>query len=109
MSEEPEVSKPKRGAPSPTIQIALSGNKLVYQNAVWNDVTDIEELNNYIHPTVAENISLKKRVEVLVKLLSESRYQTDCILKDVKEAQNILADLKEATGIADQETVVDNE
>ena len=109
MTEEPETTKPKRGAPGPTIQLALSGNKLVYQNAVWNDVTDFEELQNYIHPTVAENIALKKRVEVLVKLLAESRYKTDCISKDVKEAQNILSDLKEATGIAAQATTVVDE
>ena len=104
--EEPEHQKVIRGGPSPTINLALSGNKLVYQQAVWNDVTDIEELKKFVHPTVAENISLKKRVEILVKLLAESRYQTECVKKDIKEAQNILSELKESTGVTDNETTI---
>ena len=107
--DEPKPKVIIRGAPSPTIQFALSGNKLIYQQSIWNDVTNIEELNNFIHPTVAENISLKKRVEVLVHLLTESRYQTECIKKDIKEAQDILTELKESTGFTEQETAFEHE
>ena len=107
--EEPEYKRVVRGSPSPTIQISLSGSKLIYQQSVWNDVTNVEELKNIVHPTVAENTSLKKRVEILVHLLAESRYQTECIKKDIKEAQNILSELKESTGFTEQETVMDAE
>ena len=107
--EEPEYKTVVHGAPSPTIQISLSGNKFIYQQSVWNDVTSLEELNNFVHPTVAENISLKKRVEILVRLLAESRYQTECIKKDIKEAQDILTELKESTGFTEQETIADAE
>ncbi|EAY15302.1 circumsporozoite protein, putative [Trichomonas vaginalis G3] len=99
MDEEEPEQRVRRGQPSPTIQAAYTGNKLVYQSSLWNDVTDLKDFENRVHPVVAENMSLKRRLELLVKLVAESRFNVDSLKKDIKEAQDILDELKDSTGI----------
>lgn len=85
-----------------TINFALSGNKFVFQNNKWHDVTDIKEYEGRIHPTIAENISLKKRVELLVDLVAKSQFEANEISKDLEEATEIYEALKRQAEFDDQ-------
>ena len=96
VSMEPENSKKNLKAPS--IQIALSGNKIVYSNGEWHDVTDMKEASEAIHPIVAENISLKKRAELLVRLIAESEYEIQLIQSEMEEVDDIISKFKEIIG-----------
>ena len=75
------------------IQFSLSGNKIIYNNNKWDDVTNFEEIKNNIHPILAENINLKKRRELLVKLVAESEYINQNLEVDINEATQILDEL----------------
>lgn len=97
MTEEPQ--KRKVQPPSGVIQMVLEGNKLVFQEGEWYDVTDTDELQNMMHPVKAANISLKKRKEQLLKMFSESEYELIQINKEIREAKSIFKELKAAAGI----------
>ncbi|OHT08905.1 hypothetical protein TRFO_22396 [Tritrichomonas foetus] len=93
----------KKGASGyhPSIQLALSGNKLAFSDGIWHDVSDLGELSESIHPIVAESISLQKRAELLVRLISESEYEMQLIQNEMNECDEVIADLKKVLGEED--------
>jgi hypothetical protein len=98
-----------RAAPSEAqgrsaIQITLSGNKIAYANGAWIDVTDAEELAGSVHPLVAENMSLKKRAELLVRLIAEREYETHQIEDEIVECDEVIRDLSRMMGDSLDET-----
>jgi len=89
----------------PTIKLVLDMNRIAYNDNEWLDLTNEEEIKSQIHPILAENISLKKRAEFLVKLVAESEYEYQQIEKQINEANDVLSGLKATLGINDQQIV----
>ena len=93
----------KKGVPAgisrPNIQIALSGSKLVFTaEDAWRDLSDHMELQSAIHPVIAENINLKKRAELLVRLVSESQYENQQLESEMKECDEVIKQLRKFLG-----------
>ena len=89
---------PERAA-RPNIQIALSGSKLVYTSEdTWRDASDQVELQSAIHPVLAENINLKKRAELLVRLVAESQYENQQLEAEMKECDEVIKELRRTLG-----------
>jgi hypothetical protein len=80
------------------IQICLSGSKIAYANGAWVDVTDREELAGAVHPIAAENISLKKRAELLVRLVAEREYETHQVGDEIVECEEVIRGLLRMIG-----------
>jgi hypothetical protein len=96
----PAPSQGARPSPSanPQIQIALSGSKLIYADNTWTDVSDKAELMRTIHPVIGENMSLKKRAELLVRLVAQSQYETQQIDNEISECDDVIRDLHKMLG-----------
>jgi hypothetical protein len=108
-AKRPRKASPRAAAHSEApvraaIQITLSGNKIAYANGAWIDVTDPEELAGSVHPIVAENISLKKRAELLVRLVAEREYETHQIEDEIVECDEVIRDLSRMMGDSLDET-----
>lgn len=85
------------------IQIALSGSKLVFTgDGIWRDASDKIELMESVHPIIAENINLRRRAELLVRLVSESEYENQQIESEMKECDDIIKELKKLLGEEDE-------
>lgn len=102
-SEKSTAPKTKHGY-APQIQIALSGNKLAFADGTWQDVSDMGELIDKVHPIVAESICLQKRAELLVKLISESEYESQLIQNEMNECDEIIKELRKILGEDDSES-----
>jgi hypothetical protein len=61
-------------------------------------VSDKEELIGRIHPLVAENISLKKRAEALVRLVAEAEFDAHQLDDEMAECDAVIRDLKRIMG-----------
>ena len=93
-----EPLSPEKAARA-NIQIALSGSKLVFtSDGIWRDASDQTELENAVHPILAENIALKKRAELLVKLVAESEYENQQIVGEIKECDEVIKQLRKMLG-----------
>ena len=83
---------------APQIQIALTGNKLAFADGTWQDVSDIGELIDKVHPIVAEKINLQRRAELLVKLIAKSEYESQLIQNEINECDEVINGLKKILG-----------
>lgn len=91
------------------IQIALSGSKLVFTNdGIWRDASDKMELMDSVHPIIAENVNLRRRAELLVRLVAESEYENQQIEAEMKECDELTKKLKEMLGEQDSEDQEDH-
>jgi hypothetical protein len=79
------------------INLALSGSKLVYSGA-WQDVSDQADLMRVVHPVIGENISLKRRAELLVRLVAQSEFESQQIDHEIKECDDVIRDLHKMLG-----------
>jgi hypothetical protein len=86
--------EPPRGS----VQICLSGAKIACARGQWYDVSDKEELMARIHPLVAENITLKKRAEGLVRLVAEAEFEAHQLDEEMMECDAVIRDLKRILG-----------
>lgn len=93
-----KLPKKKGNGYSPQIQISLSGSKLAFANGVWQDVSEIGELVDKVHPIVQESISLKKRAELLVRLIAESEYESQLIQNEMNECDEVIKSLRKVLG-----------
>jgi hypothetical protein len=51
-----------------------------------------------VHPVVAENISLKKRVELLVRLIAERQHETNMVSAEIDECDEVIQDMHRMMG-----------
>lgn len=75
------------------ISIKLSNSKVIYQNGVWNDITNPNDIPTTTNPIVSENICLKRRVETLIRTAAISEIEVQQLKEEIKEAKQILAQL----------------
>jgi hypothetical protein len=80
------------------IKIALSGSKLVFADGVWQDATDKEELLRTVHPLIGENMSLKQRAELLVKMIAQTEYHNMQVSSEIKECDELIREMKAMLG-----------
>lgn len=81
------------------IQIALSGSKLVFTNdGIWRDASDKTELMESVHPIIAENVNLRRRAELLVRLVAKSEYENQQVEAEMKECDELIKQLKAMLG-----------
>ena len=77
------------------IRIELSHNKMIYQDGVWNDITNPNDVPTTVNPIVSENICLKRRVETLTRTAAISEIEVQQLKAEIKEAKEILAQLEQ--------------
>lgn len=83
----------------PDVEICLSGSKLIHGvDGFWHDVTDQGELMNAVHPVIAENMNLRERAKLLVRLVAENEYQNDRVTTEIKECNDVIKELKRLLG-----------
>jgi hypothetical protein len=92
--DEPPMEDDDAAPPRSNVQICLSGAKIAYARGQWYDVSDKEELMGRIHPLVAENISLKRRAERLVRLVAEEEFEARQLDDEMMECDAAIRDLK---------------
>ena len=75
------------------ISIKLTNSKVIYQDGLWNDVTNPNDIPTTTNPIVSENICLKRRVETLIRTAAISEIEVQQLKEEIKEAKQILAQL----------------
>lgn len=93
----------------PSIEIALSGNKLAYNDGDWLDVSDLTELVESVHPIVAENINLQSRMKLLVRRIAEAEYESQLIQNEISECDTVIEDLKKVLETDENSTFEEDE
>lgn len=83
---------------SAQIKMVLSQTKAAYGDGEWHDCTDENEVKETIHPIIAENHNLKRRLDLLVKLLAESRYEIQQNRLEFEQCVEVANKLKEILG-----------
>jgi hypothetical protein len=75
------------------IEVTINGNVLLYEDGAWTDATNPDDVPTTVHPAVAENICLKKRVETLIRTAAISEIEVRQLKQEIQEARTILSQL----------------
>jgi hypothetical protein len=75
------------------IEVSINGNVLLYEDGAWTDATNPENVPTTVHPAIAENICLKKRVETLIRTAAISEIEVRQLKQEIQEARTILSQL----------------
>lgn len=80
------------------MKVVLSQTRAAFGDGRWHDCTDEKEVKETIHPIIAENHNLKRRLDLLVKLLAESRYEIRQHRLEFEQCVDVANKLKEMLG-----------